>query len=169
MGNIQIAPERIAMMLADSHDSIVASYWHTQEAIEQIERPCWLVFVEDASYENTTVNQDLVDQAYSIAYVGQVFSGAGSHSFTYEYEKLAREVADTSVQYMLEHPQLQMSDRRGLQGGRLRGLSGVLWSRVERRSGISLFTRDAVSAEAFWGFTIDLTVKHQLAYETVGF
>lgn len=168
MSNIQIAPQRIAMMLADCHESIVASYWYTQEAIEQIERPCWLVFVEDASYENTTLNQDLVDQAYSIAYVGQVFSGSGYHDFSYEYEKLAREVADSAVQYLLEHPQLQMSNRRGLYDSTERGLSGVLWSRVERRSGVSLFTRDGVSAEAFWGFTIDLTVKHQLVYETVG-
>lgn len=162
-------PRRLALMLYDCHPSIKASYFLTQESIDQIERPCFLVFPEDWSPENAGVNQDLGETSYSIAYIGQVFSGSGGvNNFSIEYEVMTRQVAEAATKYLLEHPSMQMSDLRGFNGAPLGGANGVLWMRVDGRSAVSLFTRDGVASEAFWGFTIDVTVKEQLVYNIVG-
>lgn len=161
-------PRRIAQMLVDCDQSIVASYDFTQESIDQLERPSWLVFIEDASFQNTTVDQELMEQGYSIAYIGQVFN-SGYSDYTREYEILARRVAENSVRYLLEHPYLQLSNTRGLFPERLGGLIGVQRMTVNNRSAVTLFSRDGVEGQAFWGFTIDITVVEQIAYNTVGF
>ena len=168
--SILTTPERLAQMMIDCHESIVAAYHYTQEAIDQIERPCFLIFVEDASLENTTVDQEVVSQGYSLAYVGQPFTGLGDAALTLEYEKLARIVAEASLIYLLEHPQMQLSNDRALFGtDPLVGLTGVQQLIVNSRSGVTLFSRDGVEADAFWGFTLDITIKEQIVYETVGY
>lgn len=168
--SILTTPERLAQMMLDCHESVVAAYHYTQEAIDQIERPCFLIFIEDASLENVTVDQEVVSQGYSIAYVGQPFTGTGDFTFSQEYEELARIVAEASLTYLLEHPQMQLSNDRALFGSDpLVGLAGVQQLVVNSRSGVTLFSREGVEADAFWGFTIDITVKEQIIYETVGY
>lgn len=165
---ITSAPERLAKMLLDCHSSIRAAYYYTQDRIDQIERPCFLIFVEDAAFKNETVEQDLVDQSYSIAYVGHVFNATGDVDVTFEYEQRAREIADAAVQYLFEHPQMQMSDNRGIETTQLNSLDGVQYIRVDNRSAVTLFTRDGVSGNAFWGFTIDITSVEQFEYTITG-
>lgn len=166
--SITTHPQRLAQMMADCHNSIRAAFYYTQQAIDiDLDRPCFLIFVEDAAYEQTTQNQELVDQGYSIAYIGQVFTGIADHLLAVEYEQIAREVADAAVLYILEHPQLQVSDNRSFLGGSLSAANGVLHTSLDGRSAVTLFTRDGVAGDAFWGFTIDITVKQQLAYEAV--
>lgn len=167
---ILTTPERLAKMLIDAHSSIVAAYHYTQDSIDQLERPCWLVFVEASSYPNVTANQELVEQSYSLAYVGQVFaSGAGIYgSYDSEYEKLARQVAVSTIKYLYEHPQCQMTNDRGAFAAALPSLDTVMQLKVDGRSGVTLFSRDAVEGEAFWGFTIDVTVTEQMVYEMRG-
>jgi hypothetical protein len=82
-----------------------------------------------------------------------------------EFEKQARISADTVIQYLLEHQYLQMSNRRDLQPERLPSLDGVQQMILNSRSAVSLYSRDAVVGDAFWGYTIDITVKEQLIYE----
>lgn len=166
--SILTTPERLAKVLIDAHPSIRAGYHFTQAAVEQLERPCWLIFVEDAAYPQITVDQEVVEQAYSCAFIGNVWNSI-DNEFSAEYEVLARQVADATVTYLLRHPQLQMSNERSLFPERLPGLSGVQQVKVDRRSAVTLYSRDAVSGEAWWGFTIDLTVHEQLSYLTVGF
>lgn len=166
--SILTTPERLAMMLIDSHTAIVAAYHFTQEALDQVERPAFLVFVEDASYPGTSVNQELVEQSYSIAYIGQVFNAGGYINIDSEYELLARQVAESTVKYLLEHPQCQMSNVRSVFDNPLPALDSIIQLKVDGRSGITLFSRDGVEGDAFWGFTIDLTITEQLAYEMVG-
>ena len=166
--SILTVPERLAQVLIDCHPSIVGAYHFTQEAIDQIERPCWLIFVEDASYPKTSNNQELVEQGYSIAYVGEVFNG-GYIDFAPEYEVRARQVAEASVKYLFEHPQLQMSNKRGVFSERLRGLNGVQQMMVDGRGPVTLYSRDGVEGTAFWGFTIDITIREQMVYNRVGF
>lgn len=156
-------------MMFDCHQSILASYHYTQESIDQLERPCWLVFVEDASYENTSNNQEVVNQGYSMAYVGQVFNAGNYGEADPEYEKLARQVAESSIKYLFEHPQLQFSNRRGFFETKLRGLAGAQQLIIDGRSSVTLMSRDGVEGEAFWGFTIDVTVREQLVYNAVGY
>ncbi len=166
--SILTVPQRLAQMLADCHPTIVASYYYTQESIDQVERPCWLIFVEDASYPGTTVDQEQVEQGYSIAYVGQVFSAGGYVEFDAQYEQLARKIAEDAVRYLLSHPQGQVSNTNNLLPEPLGSLDGITSIRVNSRSGVTLFSRDAVEGSAFWGFTIDITVTEQFEYETVG-
>jgi hypothetical protein len=162
--SILTAPERIAEMLADCHPSIRARYWLTQEAIDQIERPAWLVFVDGASYSQDNNGEDLVDQSYSIAYIGQIFTSAGN-VFTSEYEILARQVANNAIAYLRKYNKLKMANLRGLQPAALPNLNSILYSKVDNRSGITLYTRDGTGDNAFWGFTIDLTVTHQFVFD----
>lgn len=166
--SILTTPERLAQVLIDASPHIRAGYHFTQGAIEQLERPCWLVFIEDATYPQTTVDQELVEQAYSCAFIGNVWNSADVE-FSSEYETLARQVADTTVPYLLAHPQLQMSNQRNVFPSVLGALDGVQQVRIDRRSAVTLYSRDAVSGEAWWGFTIDLTIVEQLSYCTVGF
>jgi hypothetical protein len=165
--SILTTPERLAKVLIDCHPSIVAAYHYTQGAIDEIERPCWLIFVEDASYPQIGTEQELVEQPYSIAFVGNVWNSA-DEEFSVEYEQLAREIAEASVLYLLEHPQLQMSNKRGIFESELTSLDGVHTIKLGRRSSVTLYSRDAVSGEAFWGFTIDITAIEQLAYCVTG-
>ena len=166
--SILTVPERLAKCLIDSHESIVAGYHYTQGAVEQMERPCWLVFIEDASYQNVTVDQDLTEQSYSLAYVGHIYNDPSDNSLSVEYEELARRTAVSSITYLMEHPQLQMSNQRGVFDSVLHSLNGVMNMRVDGRSGVTLYSRDAISGEAWWGFTIDVTITEQLIYETTG-
>ncbi len=173
--SILTVPPRLAKMMIDCHDSIVAGYHYTQGALDQIERPCFLIFVEDAVYPQTTEGQEVVEQSYSLAYVGQAYN---ANEEGWEYEMMAREVAEAAVLYLFEHPQLTFENRRNISivgdtpeqtfDGPEGMLDGVQGLRVESRSAVTLFSRDAVG-EAFWGFTIEITVKEQMAYETVGY
>lgn len=166
---LSTTPERLAMMLLDCHDSIQASYHLTQNSIDQVERPCWLVFIEDASFaDNTTVDEIVYEQSYSIAYIGEVFSGMDELQGN-QFELQAREVADAAVLYLLSHPMGEFSNTRNLFDEPLTGVAGIQWIQLNSRSSVTLFSRDAVEGEAFWGFTIDITVKEQLIYETVAF
>jgi hypothetical protein len=161
--------ERIALCMVDCHESIAAGYWYTQDNVSQFERPCFLIFPEDTAYPNTTVDQEQVEQGFSIAYVGQIYNAAPYLSIN-EYEEQAREVAEASIIYLLSHPQLQFTNDRGLYPDVPKyGLNSVTLIKVDGRSAVSLFGRDGVEGEAFWGFTIDVTVTYQLQYETVGY
>lgn len=166
--SILTTPERLAQVLIDAHPSIRAGYHFTQGSVEQIERPCWLVFIEGASYPQTTVDQELVEQSYSCAFIGNIWNSADTE-FSSEYELLARQVADSTVRYLFRHPQLQMSNERGVFPDMLTGLTGVQQVKVDGRSAVTLYSRDAIAGEAWWGFTIDLTIIEQMPYETVGF
>ena len=166
--SIQTAPTRLAKMLVDSHPAIKNAFDFTKESIDQdLDRPCWLIFIEDASYENVSVDQSYIDQGFSLAFVGAVYSGTGDFSLSKEYEVQTREIADDTVRYLLEHPQLQMSNTRSLFADPLYALNGIMWTTVDSRSAVTLFSRDAVASEIFWGFTIDMTVRMQFAYDTV--
>ena len=165
--SILTTPERLAEVLIDADESIRAAYHFTQSAIEQLERGCWLIFVEDASFPQVTTNQEVVEQAYSLAYIGHVWNSV-DNEFSMEYEQIARRVAVNTITYLLEHPQLQLSNNRGFFSQKS-GLAGVQQVLIDRRSAVTLFSRDAVSGEAFWGFTIDLTIREQLVYNIVGF
>lgn len=166
--SILTTPERLAMMLIDAHPSIRAGYHFTQASIEQLERPCWLVFIEGASFPQITVDQELVEQGYSLAFIGHIWN-EGDAEFSSEYELLAREIAEDTVTYLLSHPQLQMSNQRNLFPEILPALTGAMQMKIDGRSSVTLYSRDAVSGEAWWGFTIDLTVTEQLSYCTVGY
>lgn len=166
--SILTVPERLTMLLVDAHPSIRAGYYYTQAAIDQIERPCWLVFVEDASYPQITVEQEVVEQSYSLAFIGNIWNSVDSR-YSKEYEQLAREVAHETVVYLLEHPQLAMSNKRGLFSNPLPSLNGVQRVSLDGRSAVTLFSRDAISGEAWWGFTIDLTIYEQLSYCITGY
>lgn len=165
--SIQTVPQRLAECLFDSHEAIVGSYWWTQGAIEQLERPVFVVFVEDASYANASGDQILVEQGYSIAYIGHIYNQAEDNSLSVEYEQLTREIAEASVRYLIEHPQLQISDNRGILGKKT-SLNGVQQMIVDGRSGVTLYSRDAVSGEAWWGFTIDVTMTEQFTFCLTG-
>lgn len=173
--SILTVPPRLSKMMIDCHPSIVAGYHYTQGALDQIERPCFLIFVEDASYPQTTEGQEQVEQSYSLAYVGEAYNVDDEGV---EYEIQARTVAEASVLYLFEHPQLTFENRRSISiagdtpeetfdgpEGMLDGVTGI---RLESRSAVTLFSRDGVN-EAFWGFSIEITIKEQLSYETVGY
>ena len=166
--SILTTPERLAQVLIDASPHIHAAYHYTQAAIEQLERPCWLVFIEDASYPQTTVDQEQVEQSYSCAFIGHIWNSV-DNEFSSEYERVAREVAATTVPYLLGHPQLQMSNDRNVFPSALASLDGVTQLKIDRRSSVTLYSRDAVAGEAWWGFTIDLTITEQMTYCTVGF
>ncbi len=169
--SILTAPERLAKMMIDCNDDIVAAYHYTQAAIDQIERPCFIIFVEGAEYPQDTTDEEIVEQSYSIAYVGHAYSSPEDNDFSIEYEIQARQVAYDSVLYLLEHQQLSLENRRNLSvlsDGSLPSLDSILGLKINSRSAVTLFARDAVN-EAFWGFTIDITVQEQLIYETAGY
>lgn len=164
---ISTVPERLAMMLIDCHESIVAAYDYTQAAIDRIERPSWLIFIEDATYPQIGNDQELVEQNYSIAFIGNIWSVV-DNVYSVEYEKQAREIADASIKYFFEHKQLQMSNIRGKFPSELPSLNSVLSMNIGNRSAVTLFSRDAVAGQAFWGFTFDITLIEQLMYDPVG-
>lgn len=162
-------PQRLAEMLVDCHPSIVAGYWYTQGDVDQIERPCWLIFVGDARYPQVTQDQEQVEQSYSIAYIGQIYTSPEDAEFSEEYELLARQVADAAIKYLLSHNQGQVSNERGLFPSEKSALDSIMWTKISSRSGVTLYQRDGVEGLAFWGFTIDIVVTEQLSYESVGF
>lgn len=166
--SILTTPQRLAEMLIDCNPSIVGAYYYTQGAIDQIERPCWLVFVEGARYPQTTVDQEQVEQSYSVAYIGQIYTSPEDSEFSLEYELLARQVAEDSVKYLLSHNQCQMTNDRGVFADAKSSLDSVTFIKIDARSSITLYQRDAVEGLAFWGFTIDLVITEQLQYTTVG-
>ena len=165
--SILTVPERLTQMLVDCHPSIVAAYHYTQGAIDRVERPCWLVFIEDATFPQIGNDQELVEQNYSIAYIGEIWNSP-DNVYSIEYEIQAREVAVAVIKYFFEHKQLQMSNVRGIFPSELPSLNGVTMMNIGNRSGISLFSRDAVAGQAFWGFTFDVTITEQLMYDPVG-
>lgn len=168
MDSISLVAERIAKMLMDCNEYVNAAYWLTQPAIDEIEKPCFLVFPEDASYVYETIDQEQYSQGFSIAYIGQTYSGLADANLSSEYELMARQIADSAVLYFIERQQLQFSDVRGLNGGKLPALAGVTMVKIDNRSSVSLFSRDGVSgSDGFWGFTLDLTVTQQLIYEAL--
>lgn len=166
--SILTTPQRLAEMLIDCHPSIVGAYYYTQGSIDQIERPCWLIFVEDARYPQTTQDQEQVQQSYSIAYIGQIYTSPEDSEFSLEYELLARQVAEAAIVYLLSHNQGQMTNDRGIFDNAKSSLGSVMWIKIDSRSSITLYQRDAVEGLAFWGFTIDIVVTEQLSYESVG-
>ncbi len=157
-------------MLVDCDERIYGAYYYTQDSIDQLERPCWLVFNEDASFENTTVNQELYQQGFSVAYIGQIFSGGAGYYGTepLEYEEMTRQIAENAVKYLFEHQQMQVSNQRGLLPEPLQALDSVMLMKTDSRSGITLMSRDAVEGESFWGFTISLTITVQMPYDMYG-
>lgn len=166
--SILTTPQRLAEMLIDCDESIIAGYPYTQNSIDQLERPCWLVFVEDAQYPKTTPDEELVEQAYSLAYVGQVFSSDTYNDSNSEYELIARRVAVNAIRYLFERPTGIMSNIRGMFDSELGSLDELQLIRVEGRSSVALYSRDGVEGESFWGFTIDITCIEQMIYETQG-
>jgi len=165
--SILTVPARLALMLVDAHPSITNAYHYTRSNIDLANRPCWLVFIEDEAYPQESAGEELAEQGYSLAYIGKTYSDpSGTESQRYEQE--AREVAVATVRYFLEHPMLQVANRRGLLDGPQTSLSGVNRTRLDRRSGVTLYTRDGVDAGAFWGFTIELTVINQIVYNETG-
>lgn len=160
--------KRLAQMLVDSDEAIVGGFFYTQDSIDQsIDRPCYIVFDEGLAFENTTPDQDLSTQSFSVAFIGQIYNAFGISTLSMEYEEQTRRIAQNALLYLKEHPQLQMSNKRGL-FTKVGGFDGVLWTEVSGRSPISLFSRDGVAGEGFWGFTIDIDVTYQFTFETVG-
>ena len=166
--SITTTPERLAYMLIDCDEAIVAGYPYTQNSIDQLERPCWLIFVEDAAYPKTTVDEELVEQSYSLAYVGEVFSSDSYNDYSSEYELQARRVAENSIRYLFSHPNGQMTNDRGIFPEAQGSLDSLQQIRVDGRSSVALYSREGVEGDAFWGFTIDITCIEQMIYETVG-
>ena len=162
--SILTTPERLAMMLIDCDESIVAAYPYTQDSIDQLERPCWLIFVEDAAYPKTTQDEELVEQSYSLAYVGEVFSSDNYNDSNSEYEIQARRVAVNVIRYLFESPNGEMKNTRGLFDSELGSLDELQLLRVDGRGSVALYSRSAVEGEAFWGFTVDITCIEQMIY-----
>lgn len=165
--SILVTPQRIAMVLMDAHPEIRSVYSYTQTAIDIIERPCWLIFVEDASYPQIGTDQELVEQSYSLAFIGDTWNDTNIE-MSVRYEQLARDVAEKTISYLLSHPQLQCSNLRGLFDSELTSPVGVQQVKLGNRSAVTLYSREGVMGDAFWGFTIDITVIEQLEYETTG-
>lgn len=165
MDTITGISQRIAQMLVDAHTSIKTAYFYTQDSISDITRPCWLVFPEDTSVEKISEGQDRATTNFSLAYIGQPYTSANYTYSTPEYEALAREVALQTLTYFSANSKLQMSDTRGLQGGNLRGYSGVISTTLGSLSEITLFQTEGVNSEIFWGFTLGISVTYQLIYE----
>lgn len=159
---ILTAPERLAKMLIDADSRIVAAYAWTQKSVDMIERPAWLIFVGDASFPQDTSEQEQVQQNYQLEYVGENFDTG----YAEEYEKLARQAAYNTVQYLLGHNQMQMSNQRGVFPEPLEPLDYIISVKLNTRSAITLMSRDAVD-QAYWGFTIDITVTEMLDYDYV--
>lgn len=157
--------ERMAQMLVDAHASIKMAYFFTQDSISDITRPCWLVFPEDTSTEKISEGQDRATTNFSLAYIGQPYTSANYSYSTPEYEALARTVAVETLRYFSANSKLQMSDTRGINGGSLRGYSGVLSTALGSLSEITLFQTEGVASELFWGFTLSISVTYQLIYE----
>lgn len=157
---IMTAPARLALMMYDCHPSIRGTYYTHQDSIDQIVRPAFLITVEDASFPQFSSEQEQVEENYQIAYIGETF-GAGQAN---EYELRAREVSEAACLYLLQRPNLQFGNLRARTDiTTQRGLAGVL-SHTFSRSAITLFERDGVDV-AFWGFTIDITLKTMMDYE----
>lgn len=158
---------RLAFMLRDCHNSIEAAYFYTQPNIDQMGRPAFLIFPEDASYDGTAQGQEQYEQSFSIAYIGQPYVGTYI-DFAFENEELAREVADAAVLYLLEHQNMSFSNTRNLEAQGENGLNGVMWIKVNNRSAVTLYSREATTgASGFWGFSIDIAVKTMLAYNPI--
>lgn len=167
MSRITDTAERIARMLADASDEIVSVHWYTQESIDQDDRPCWLVFPEDTSIEQDegASGEENISTSFSLAFIGHPYNAGGYTDFTPEYEEIARQVADDTMEYFMAHKGLQVSNRRGLLPERLYNNLGVLGMEVTGRSAITLFEREGVNADSFWGFTMDISVKQMVVYE----
>ncbi len=164
---ITTTAERISYMLKDAHESIVSAYYLTQESLDQDDRPCWLVFPEDTSIEGDSgsTGEENITTSYSLAFVGHPYNSSGYHELENEYEILAREVADSTLEYFMANKKLQVKNNRGLLPVSLRGLNGVLKMEVGGRSAVTLFEREGVNADSFWGFTMDISVTEIVVYE----
>lgn len=160
MALILTAPDRLALMMFDCHQSIMASYHLVQDNIDYVERPCFLISVEGANFPGVSSEQSQSEESFRLDYIGQTFNTGHAH----EYEILAREVADAAVRYVIEHDRLQFSNQRGVQPNKLSPIPHVKWTNIDNRGPITLMQRDGVD-EAFWGFSIDITITASYPYE----
>lgn len=156
-------PDRLALMLIDAHESIVGAFPYTVDSIDIKERPSWYIAVEEETYPGGTAGQELATQTYDLFYIGETFNSG----LSMEFELQARDVANSTILYLLSHPTLQMSnDRNRDEVTPLPPLLGVNMMKVLNRSAITLFQRNAVD-DAYWGFTITVEITEQIAYDIV--
>lgn len=160
---IYSAPERLAMMLTDSNDNIVVSYHTHQDDIDFPERPAYIIRWGDADYsvdDETSVNQASVNESCEINLVGEPYKGTEQDYGNY-FELQTRQIAFDAVVYLLRHPNMQFSNRRGLRDRALPDLPGVMWMRITNLSRVQLMTREGLE-NPFWGFTMSLDIRSML-------
>lgn len=167
MSVVLTAPERLALMLKDCDERVTAAYpLYVTDIDFDFLRPAWIVTAGEASYalnSETSVSQASIDEDYELTYVGHIATGTEQDWNSY-YERVAREIANNAVVYLLRAPNLQFPNLRGLADNALPPLNGVLWSRPQRRSQITLMTRESLE-QPFWGFSISLSVRSMLSVD----
>lgn len=160
MSLILTLPNRLALCLKDCHPAVKNAYPYTEENLDYLKRPCFLVGAgeERFLYDESASEQTYYDTTTQVDFVGEPFT-AVDRDYNHHYEVIAREIAAAAVLYLLKRPQLQFSNLRGDAAlEQLPPLAGVLWCRPDSRSTVTLMQRGGIE-EAFWGFTLSLTSR----------
>ncbi|RMG84832.1 MAG: hypothetical protein D6712_10610 [Chloroflexi bacterium] len=150
-------------MLVDAHDSIRAAYPYMQMSIDKLERPCWIIVPDGNGYTESVANLVVEDLSYTLAFIGYPMSTTNSQ-ISAEFEKSTRQILIDTEQYLLENQQMSVTNRRGLFSSAKPSLDDVLWLQIGSKSAVELFSREGVSGEAWWGFTLSVNIRHVIHY-----
>lgn len=164
MSLVLSVPERLSLILKDCNPNVIEAYYLYQDTMDtDFERPSWIITSGEATYSvnsETSQGQAAVDESYDLFLVGWEFTGLDEDYGNF-YEITTREIANDAVLYLLKSPNLQFANIRGLQDDALGPLQGVLWSRPQSRSAITLMNRDGID-NIFWGFSISLSIRSMM-------
>ncbi len=160
---------RLGLMLQDASPEIKNVYVYTIPNIDDADKPCWVIFHDDTSVDDSlsAPEQAITNSTFSMAFIGETFRDSETE-LSIIYEQKARNIHQATLEYLLSHQQMEMSNKSGRNTEALRSLEGVqLMTLGGGLSGVTLFTREAVNG-SFWGFTCSVSVREQLAYTMAG-
>jgi len=161
MSVLLTAPTRIAKMLLDASDTVVATYTEDEYDIDVIQRPAWVVFDSGGQFMQNEFSEGVAQwtESFNLELYGNSFGTGLQHESLLKVKNI---VVDT-VKYFLRNQQLQYEDRRGIEGQRFRALENVMHITLSREP-VTLYDAPDKEDKVF-GARMSLTVTCRLQIE----
>lgn len=153
------APQRIALMLKDA-DSRIRNSWYTERlAVDQAERPAWVVRDgDDSQYEVGGLSAQAAvgwNETYTAELHGPYF-GAGVKD---EKELELRAIVANTLRYFYAHPRLQFSNLRADPAlTPLPMLQGVLYCTFRKEHAGLYVPPGFEESQTAWGVRLHITI-----------
>lgn len=135
MSVMDTAPARLALMAKDCDSRVKHVEAAYVEALDAIDLPAIVIDDADAMYENLSEMTTDDQETFSLKVISRKLSSAPNGKTVHNE---LREIVQSLVLYLKQHPRLQMSNGRGLHGSALTELEGIMGTPVIRRSAIVL-------------------------------